>query len=334
VIERLLRPAGLWLWLWLCSGIVMPSVVHAHAGDATGFASVAVSDNSVRYTFTPTASFSADQSSLPALLRQNLHVSADGKPCVPDQTNQLVIVFQCVVAKQQIRVEDHLYQVLGATHHVIALFTWNGGSQSHSFSSEAPEAVVQLSAASSDTPSSAASFFPLGVEHIATGYDHLLFLLALVLCGGNLKSLVKIITAFTFAHSITLGAAALGLVSFPSALVEAVIALSIAYVAFENLFPSFAVSRRWTISFLFGLVHGFGFSSVLQEIGLPKDSLVWALLNFNLGVEAGQLVAVLTTLPALLWLNKQTYAQRVIQILSAIVMLVGLGLFMERLVIA
>jgi len=162
----------------------------------------------------------------------------------------------------------------------------------------------------------------------------LLFLLALVLCGGNLKSLIKIITAFTLAHSMTLGVAALGLISVPSALVEAVIALSIAYVAFENLFPHFAISRRWTISFLFGLVHGFGFSSVLQEIGLPKDSLVWALLNFNLGVEAGQLVAVLITLPALLWLNKQTYAQRVIQILSAMVMLVGLGLLVERLVIA
>lgn len=332
MIERLLRPLG--LWLWLCSAVVIPSVVHAHGGDATGFASVAVSDASVRYTFTPTASFSADQRSLPLLLRAHLKVTGDDKPCVPDQTSELVIVFQCVSANQQISIEDHLDQVLGATHHVIALFTWNGGSQSHSFSATTPRAVVQLSAATPQASSSAASFFPLGVEHIATGYDHLLFLLALVLCGGNLKSLIKIITAFTLAHSMTLGAAALGLVSLPSALVEAVIALSIAYVAFENLFPRFAISRRWTISFLFGLVHGFGFSSVLQEIGLPKDSLVWALLNFNLGVEAGQLIAVLITLPALLWLNKQSYAQRVIQMLSAIVMLVGLGLFIERLVIA
>ncbi len=331
MIQRLLRPLG--LWLSLCSAIACPLTVQAHAGDATGFASVTLSDTRIRYTFTPTASFSADQSSLPALLRQHLHVTADGKPCVPDQTNELVVVFQCASAKQQISIEDHLDQVLGTTHHVIALFTWNGGSQSHSFSSTTPRAVVQLSSAPQQTSASASSFFPLGVEHIATGYDHLLFLLALILCGGNLKSLIKIITAFTLAHSITLGAAALGLVSLPSALVEAVIALSIAYVAFENLFPRFAISRRWTISFLFGLVHGFGFSSVLQEIGLPKDSLVWALLNFNLGVEAGQLVAVLITLPALLWLRKQTYAERVIQMLSAVVMLVGLGLFIERLLI-
>jgi hypothetical protein len=330
-MQRLLRPLGLWLCPWLSAAAMIPSIALAHAGDATGFASVTVSDASVRYTYTPTASASADQSSLPALLREHLRVSADGHPCVPDQKNELVIVFQCVTAQQQISVEDHLDHKLGATHHVIALFTWNGGSQSHSFSSTTPKAVVQLLNTASPVPSSAASFFPLGVEHIATGYDHLLFLLALILCGGSLKSLIKIITAFTLAHSMTLGAAALGLVSLPSALVEAVIALSIAYVAFENLFPRFAISRRWTISFLFGLVHGFGFSSVLQEIGLPKESLVWALLNFNLGVEAGQLVAVLIALPALLWLNKQSYAQRVIQVLSAIVMLVGLGLFIERL---
>ena len=330
-MQRLLRPLG--LWLWLCAAAAIPSMVHAHAGDATGFASVAISDASVRYTYTPTATSSTDQSSLPALLRKHLTVTADGKPCAPDQKNALMIVFQCVSTKQQISIADHLDQVLGPSHHVIALFTWAGGSQSHSFSSKTPEAVVQLSSAASHAPSSAASFFPLGVEHIATGYDHLLFLLALILCGGNLKSLIKIITAFTLAHSITLGAAALGLVSLPSAMVEAVIALSIAYVAFENLFPRFAISRRWTISFLFGLVHGFGFSSVLQEIGLPKDSLVWALLNFNLGVEVGQLIAVLITLPALFWLNKQSYAQRVIQGFSAIVMLVGLGLFVERLMV-
>jgi hypothetical protein len=167
--------------------------------------------------------------------------------------------------------------------------------------------------------------------NIATGYDHLLFLLALILCGGSLKSLVKIITAFTVAHSITLGAAALELVSLPSALVESVIALSIAYVAFENLFPRYALSRRWMISFAFGLVHCFGFSSVLQEIGLPRENLVWALLNFNLGVEAGQLVAVLIAVPALLWLKKQSYEQRVIRGLSWLVMLAGLGWFIERL---
>ena len=111
------------------------------------------------------------------------------------------------------------------------------------------------------------------------------------------------------------------------------IALSIAYVAFENLFPRFAISRRWTISFLFGLMHGFGFSSVLQEIGLPRDSLIWSLLNFNLGVEAGQLVAVAVVLPGLLWLRKTAWEARVVKVVSAVVLIVGVALFIERIVI-
>ena len=326
----------LWRLLWLCVAVTVPSLaptlVGAHAGDATGFASVAIAGATVRYTFTPTATSVADPDKLPSLLRQHLRVTADDQPCTPDQLDQPFIVFQCVSAASQIRIEDQLDQVLGETHHVIALFTWTGGSQSHSFSTKTPVAMVKLTEATTHSAASAASFFPLGIEHIATGYDHLLFLLALILCGGTLTSLIKIITAFTLAHSITLGIAALGLVSLPSALVESVIALSIAYVAFENLFPRFALSRRWTISFAFGLVHGFGFSSILQETGLPRDNLVWALLNFNLGVETGQLVAVLIAVPALLWLKKQAFEQHVIRGLSAIVMLVGVGLFAERLI--
>lgn len=326
-----LRKLWLWLWLWLCAAIAAPSVVRAHAGDATGFASITIAGNTVRYTYTPTATTTADPAKLPELLRQHLQITADGKPCRADQDDALAIAFQCVSASSQISVQDHLDQALGDAHHVIALFTWNGGSQSHSFSTKTPTAVIKLTATPTQSASSTASFFSLGVEHIATGYDHLLFLLALILCGGQLKSLIKIITAFTVAHSMTLGAAALELVSLPSMLVESVIALSIAYVAFENLFPRFALSRRWMISFAFGLVHGFGFSSVLQETGLPRDNLVWALLNFNLGVEAGQLIAVLIAIPALLWLKKQSYEQRVISGLSWLVMLAGLGWFIERL---
>ena len=106
----------------------------------------------------------------------------------------------------------------------------------------------------------------LGIEHILTGYDHLLFLLALILRGGNIWSLLKIITAFTLAHSITLALAAFNIMVLPGRLVEAIIALSIAYVAAENLFLRKALSHRWAVSFLFGLVHGFAFSNVLREL--------------------------------------------------------------------
>lgn len=326
----LFLPLCLSMSFWQCAALMLPSSAHAHAGDATGFASISINYGSVRYTYTPTAAAPNNIVALPALLRDHLRVIADGKACVPDSSDQLAIVFQCASAESEIRIEDHLSQALGDTHHVIALFTWNGGSQSHSFSAQSPTAVVKLAAPSAEASNRAASFFSLGVEHIATGYDHLLFLLALILCGGSLSSLVKIITAFTVAHSITLASAALGLISLPSIWVEPVIALSIAYVAFENVFPRWAFSRRWTLSFGFGLVHGLGFSSVLQEAGLPKDNLVWALLHFNLGVEAGQLIAVLIAVPALFWLKKQSYQLRVINGLSWLVMLAGLGWFVAR----
>ena len=306
------------------------SDAQAHAGDATGFASVTIREAVVSYTLTPTPASQADPAQLPQLLHDKLSVTADGKRCVPADPKGLTAVFTCPAKPVQLTLRDDLADTLGAAHHVIALLTWEGGSASYSFAAQSRETHVTLAAPAA--AQSASSFFVLGVEHIATGYDHLLFLLALILCGGNLVQLLKIITAFTLAHSITLGAAALGLVQLPSTLVEAVIALSIAYVAFENLFPRFAISRRWTISFLFGLMHGFGFSSVLQEIGLPRDNLVLALLNFNLGVEAGQLVAVAMVVPLLIRLRKTRWESMVVQMLSALVLLVGLGLFIERVI--
>src|SRR6185369_14875836 len=128
-----------------------------------------------------------------------------------------------------------------------------------------------------------------GVEHILTGYDHLLFLFALMIGGGSAWSLVKIVTAFTLAHTLTLAAAALDLIVVPARIVESAIALSIAYVALENFFIlQRSASKRWLVSLAFGLVHGFGFSAVLKELELPADGLAWSLLLFNLGVEAGQ----------------------------------------------
>ena len=306
------------------------SDAQAHAGDATGFASVTIREAVVSYTLTPTPASQADPAQLPQLLHDKLSVTADGKRCVPADPKGLTAVFTCPAKPVQLTLRDDLADTLGAAHHVIALLTWEGGSASYSFAAQSRETHVTLAAPAA--AQSASSFFLLGVEHIATGYDHLQFLLALILCGGNLVQLLKIITAFTLAHSITLGAAALGLVQLPSTLVEAVIALSIAYVAFENLFPRFAISRRWTISFLFGLMHGFGFSSMLQEIGLPRDNLVLALLNFNLGVEAGQLVAVAMVVPLLIRLRKTRWESMVVQMLSALVLLVGLGLFIERVI--
>lgn len=143
----------------------------------------------------------------------------------------------------------------------------------------------------------AGSYFVLGVEHILFGIDHLLFVLSLVLIVRGVGLLVKTITAFTIAHSITLALATLGLVKLPSAPVEAVIALSIVFVAAEILRSrqgkrGLTERAPWLVAFTFGLLHGFGFAGALAEVGLPPNDIPFALLLFNVGVEAGQLVFV------------------------------------------
>lgn len=150
-------------------------------------------------------------------------------------------------------------------------------------------------------------YFYLGVEHIAEGVDHLLFVFALLLLINGLWNLIKTITAFTLAHSITLAAAVLGYVHVPSGPVEAVIALSIVFLACELLRADrHSISRRWPwlIAIVFGLVHGLGFAGALSEIGLPEGDIPLALLMFNLGVEFGQVMFVIFALAVLTLLRQ------------------------------
>ena len=147
-----------------------------------------------------------------------------------------------------------------------------------------------------------ARYVSAGIEHIFTGYDHIAFLIAILLWARRLTSVIKIVTAFTLAHSLTLSLAALDIVRIPSAIVEPAIAASIVYVAAEN-FLSRDIEKRWRITFAFGLIHGFGFASALQQFGLPKSALIPALASFNAGVEIGQLAIVSLALPALLMLD-------------------------------
>ena len=142
-----------------------------------------------------------------------------------------------------------------------------------------------------------------GIEHIFLGYDHIAFLAAIVLWAQRLWPVVKVVTAFTVAHSITLSLAALEIVRIPSSIIEPAIAVSIVYVAAEN-FLSRDIDKRWRDTFGFGLIHGFGFASALQEFGLPRSALVPALASFNLGVEIGQIAIVSLVVPALLGMDR------------------------------
>ena len=141
-------------------------------------------------------------------------------------------------------------------------------------------------------------FIRLGIEHIVTGYDHLAFLVCLLLGAPTVRALVLVVTSFTVAHSVTLALATFDLVVLPPALVESLIALSIAYVAVENLFGT-QVMPRYRVTFFFGLIHGFGFSNILREMALPRANLAVSLFSFNLGVEIGQVVFVLLLYPLL-----------------------------------
>jgi len=174
------------------------------------------------------------------------------------------------------------------------------------------------------------SMFRLGIHHILTGYDHLVFLFGLILVGGRVRSILMMITAFTVAHSITLGMSALHIVSPNTHLVEPAIALSIAYIGIENWFVRTA-SHRWRVTLLFGLIHGFGFAGALHQIALPHTQIPAALLSFNLGVEVGQLAVLSVTLPVVLSLRKQSwFANRGVKALSAGIALAGACWFWVR----
>ena len=186
-----------------------------------------------------------------------------------------------------------------------------------------------------------------GIWHIWIGYDHILFLLSLLLpavlirqadkwepaprLGGAFKEVLKVVTAFTVAHSITLSLAAMHFISLPSRLVESVIAASVIAAALNNLRGTID-KRRWVMAFVFGLIHGFGFASVLADLGLPQGALVLALVGFNGGVEVGQLVIVAIFLPLAFWLRATTfYRVGVLKVGSIIVALLASWWLAQRL---
>jgi hypothetical protein len=185
-----------------------------------------------------------------------------------------------------------------------------------------------------------------GVWHIWIGFDHILFLLSLLLPAVLYRSnkhwealpgfhpalidVLKIVTAFTLAHSITLTLATLGVVTLPTRLVESAIAASVVLSALNNVFPLFE-GKRWIVAFAFGLIHGFGFASVLADLGLPQDALLLALVGFNLGVEGGQLAIVSAFLPLAYIMRGTLFYRRIVLFAGSIlIMLLASVWLVER----
>jgi hydrogenase/urease accessory protein HupE len=174
---------------------------------------------------------------------------------------------------------------------------------------DAGNTTITLSAPAPSLSSTMRRYLVTGIEHIFLGYDHIAFLIAVMLWARRLIPVIKIVTAFTIAHSITLSLAALEIVVIPGRIVEPAIAASIVFVAVENFF-SRDIDRRWRVAFVFGLIHGFGFASALQEIGLPSSAVLPALAAFNIGVEIGQVAIVAIVLPMLGLFDRLTTADR------------------------
>lgn len=177
-------------------------------------------------------------------------------------------------------------------------------------------------------------YFNLGFKHIIPlGFDHILFILSLYLLSPKLKDVLIQATTFTIAHTVTLGLTMYKLITPPSSIIEPVIAISIMYVAFENIFSPRLKSSRIGIVFLFGLVHGMGFASVLGELGLPKTSYMHSLIMFNLGVEAGQIAVILMAFFAFgAWFSRKSYYRKAIVVpLSVVIILVAGYWTFERL---
>lgn len=252
------------------------------------------------------------------LLALGIGRSGDGRAVV-----ETTLAFRSEHVLRDIAIRCEPLTELGADHTTLARIDTRAGSQEFVFRAgltyrEAPGALAR-----------GLQFLTLGIVHIFAGYDHIAFLLGLLLTGGSTLTIVKIVTAFTAAHSVTLSLAALDVVTLSPVVVEAGIALSIVYVAAENLFTR-RRQGRWLVSFLFGLVHGFGFAGVLKELALPSSALVTSLVTFNLGVEIAQVAIVALVVPALYALARTRLHAPLTRMASAVILSLGLFWLYQR----
>lgn len=199
---------------------------------------------------------------------------------------------------------------------------FNAGSEEHTYYLGTTQGAIEVMK----------TFIPSGIHHIMIGPDHILFLVGLLLLGGSWWALLRIVTAFTVGHSITLSLAALNYLTPPASIIEPAIALSIVFVGADNLVRGDGRDLRGWVALAFGLVHGFGFANVLREFGLPSEALGWSLFSFNVGVEIGQVAIVLVVAAALAAIRRYSagVARAVVLAGSVVVIAAGTFWFVQR----
>ena len=337
---------------WLMLGL-LPRTAEPHA-TATGLAVISIEDRTVAYRLTivpaelpePATRLlaAAMAGSRPAAervadaVRQAVSARTDDAECRPGRVAVqdlgaglkalLAYDLHCPAGPGRLVLHEDWTGLFGAHYRTIATLRTPQGGGEHLLGPDRPELAVAFGPAN---PGGLGEFVGLGVRHILTGYDHLLFLFALIAGAGGFWSVVAIASMFTLAHSITLSLAVLGLVDAPPAVVEPLIALSIVWVAAENLLGGGVPWRRYALTFGFGLVHGLGFADALAPLSLSGWSLVRALGGFNLGVELGQAIAIAVILPAMLIAGRMTRAAWFYRAASAVVIAAGCWWLAERL---
>jgi hypothetical protein len=331
---------------WLALALLWPAFALAHA-TTTALVRIELIDNRLHYALSivlpeiPNRSVellaSAVNGDRPAAeriaeyARQTLSVELGSARCrmgrvriggagANDARATIEIEFGCDASHGRLEIAEDWSELLGEHYRTLGNLGTANGERQVSF--EEPLRKVAI-----DVDRSVATgwfdFVKLGIEHIITGYDHLLFLVALLATAQGFWSVVRIVTAFTLAHSVTLSIATLDILTIPERIIEPLIAASIVWVALENLLVTEPDRRRWIWSFVFGLVHGFGFASALGELGLKGAAIVRALVGFNVGVEIGQLIFVALFLPTLAVLTRGRGASLTPRIASVAVAIVG-----------
>jgi len=297
----------------------------------------------------------AAKPSIAKLLAEQLHITIDGNDYSPsepgqvaydDQNNVHVQFHYQAAPKQHLLLQSKFLAQLPDGHQqYLTVRDANGKTLNEKmlrknddqFKLELVGNISSGHAADHSWLTTFTDFFKLGVEHILTGYDHLLFLFALLAVTHSFWPALKIITFFTIAHSITLACAGLNIIDLPSSFVEPVIAITIIYVALENVIRGDHPKGRQWLTFGFGLIHGFGFASVLREMGISsgETGILMPLLSFNLGIETGQITVAAIVLPIIWWINNNVLiAEKLLKVCSLSVCLMGTYWLLERTVLS
>ena len=257
----------------------------------------------------------SQRTALAAIVQSRLHIFADGTPLTADLRaivpapgkRDVHLEFHCAWAATPtvVQIQGRLFPYDSRHRTFVNIYENDHLQRQEIFEGDA--APIEFHTGSRQGIATVVRQFVFsGVHHIFIGPDHILFVVGLLLLGGSVVRLLKIITAFTVAHSITLGLATFGVLRPPASIIEPAIALSIVFVGLHAFFGKERRDPRLLFAFCFGLIHGFGFANVLQEMVLPRHALVWSLFAFNGGVEIGQACIVLTVAPLLALLRRHS----------------------------